>query len=312
MKIVFIRGLGAPLGRKFRLFSFVVGLGTLIVFGGAMLSVGYQLGLADAEFPEHQLVRSLKATFDAERRMLQDARSKTGEQVDALALRVGRLQAQLLRLDALGQRLVEVGKLDRGEFDFTTKPAMGGPQGGENETAQQAIPGLLQELAQLESKIESRQQQLVLLEDLILNSNLEQALHPTGRPISKGWISSYYGMRNDPFTGKRAMHKGMDFAGKKGSNVIAVAAGVVTKAEQHHGYGLLVEINHGKGYVTRYGHNEEILVAVGDRVKQGQAIGKMGSSGRSTGPHVHFEVLRHGKVVDPTRYIRKKREQDKA
>jgi murein DD-endopeptidase MepM/ murein hydrolase activator NlpD len=119
-------------------------------------------------------------------------------------------------------------------------------------------------------------------------------------------------MRNDPFTGKRTMHKGIDFAGKEGSDVVAVAAGVVTWAGVQNGYGMLVEINHGKGYVTRYGHNKALLVQVGDRVKQGQTIGKMGSTGRSTGPHVHFEVIHNDKVVNPTKYIQDERNRDNA
>jgi murein DD-endopeptidase MepM/ murein hydrolase activator NlpD len=145
-----------------------------------------------------------------------------------------------------------------------------------------------------------------------MNSNLGEIIHPMGQPVKHGFISSLYGMRNDPFTGKRTMHKGVDFAGKEGSDVVAVAAGVVTQASMQSGYGMLVEINHGKGYVTRYGHNKELLVEVGDRVKPGQVIGKMGSTGRSTGPHVHFEVLLNDKVVNPTKYIKAERHKDNA
>ena len=215
------------------------------------------------------------------------------------------MQSHLLRLDALGERLVEIGHLDKGEFDFDESPAMGGPEYTETSENETLMPGLLHELDLLQDKISSREQQLNLMEDLIMNSNLEETIHPAGKPITKGWISSYYGMRNDPFTGKRAMHKGVDFAGKEGTDVVAVAAGVVTWAEKRGGYGSMVEINHGKGYVTRYGHNKELLVEIGDRVKQGQVIAKMGSSGRSTGPHVHFEVLKNGKSVNPAKYIRK-------
>jgi murein DD-endopeptidase MepM/ murein hydrolase activator NlpD len=188
---------------------------------------------------------------------------------------------------------------------------MGGPESNEVEVDSN-LSTLLQDLELLEQKISSREMQLNLLEELIMNANLEQAIHPTGQPIRHGWISSYYGMRNDPFTGKRTMHKGIDFAGKEGSDVIAVAAGVVTQATKKPGYGFVVEINHGKGYVTRYGHNKALLVKVGDRVKQGQTIGKMGSSGRSTGPHVHFEVILNDKVVNPTKYIQAERNQDNA
>lgn len=285
--------------------AIILGLG--LFFGIAMLWTGYQMGVDDAEFPEHQLVTSLKNSFLQERQFLQDAKLETQSGIDALAVRVGQIQSQLLRLDALGERLVTIGGLDKGEFSFETLPAIGGPDTKSSLNQTSALPDLLMEMEQLESIIEQRQQQLNLVEDLIMNSNLEDSLHPAGRPVKKGWISSYFGMRNDPFTGKRSMHKGMDFAGKNGSEVVAVAAGVVTWADDRYGYGKLVEVNHGKGYITRYGHNDEIKVEIGERVKQGQVIATMGSTGRSTGPHVHFEVVHRGKIVDPTKYILSKR-----
>ncbi|MEJ2692869.1 MAG: M23 family metallopeptidase [Candidatus Thiodiazotropha sp.] len=269
------------------------------------------MGLADAEFPEHQLVVSLKRTFAEERQLLNDTRADAQSEIDAMAMRMGQLQSRLLRLDALGERLVEMGRLDKGEFSFEEPPALGGPEGGV-ASDQSALPDLLVEMQTLDQMIEDRQHQLALVEDLIMNSNLEESLHPAGRPIAKGWISSYFGMRNDPFTGKRAMHKGMDFAGKVGSDVVAVAAGVVTWAGERYGYGAMVEINHGKGIVTRYGHNKKLLVEVGDRIKQGQVIATMGSSGRSTGPHVHFEVMKNGRAVNPSKYIQSKRTREKA
>jgi murein DD-endopeptidase MepM/ murein hydrolase activator NlpD len=132
---------------------------------------------------------------------------------------------------------------------------------------------------------------------------LNQAIRPDGRPVVEGYISSYYGERQDPFNGHEAMHKGVDFAGVMGSQVVAVAAGVVTRAEGQAGYGNLVEINHGNGFVTRYGHNQKVLVGVGDTVVRGQSIALMGSTGRSTGPHVHFEVLRNGRQVNPIAFV---------
>lgn len=312
MKIIFLNGIGQACSTAMRcLYASVI---TLLVglFGFGMMLGGYQMGLSDAEFPEHQLVRSLERTFAHERQLLEDVRADTQSEIDAMAVRMGQLQSQLLRLDALGERLVEIGRLDKGEFSFDEPPALGGPEGLEPVNQQSALPGLLVEMNSLEEMIENRQHQLALVEDLIMNSNLEESLHPAGRPIAKGWISSYFGMRTDPFSGKRAMHNGMDFAGKKGSDVVAVAAGVVTWAGNRYGYGEMIEINHGKGLVTRYGHNEKLLVQVGDRIKQGQVIATMGSSGRSTGPHVHFEVLKRGKTVNPIKYIQSKRTRDAA
>jgi murein DD-endopeptidase MepM/ murein hydrolase activator NlpD len=271
--------------------------------------LGYNEGVSNIEFPEHQLVTSLKNTFAGERRALKDLRNDAQNQIDAISVRMGEVESRLLRLDALGERMVEMGGLDKDAFDFDELPALGGPGPGEEAiTDISALPDLVRHLQLLEESIDSREQQLTLVEDLILNTSLQDAIHPAGRPIKKGWISSYFGMRNDPFTGKRNMHRGMDFAGKEGSEVVAVAAGVITWAGERYGYGKLVEINHGKGYITRYGHNKTLEVEVGDRVRQGQTISRMGSSGRSTGPHVHFEVLRNGKVVDPLKYVERKRQ----
>ncbi len=312
MKIIYLRGIGKSCSTTGRCLSAITLLGLLCVFGAGMLWTGYRMGVQDVTFPEHQLVRSLRDTFTQERRVLEDTRTDAQERIDGLAMRLGQLQANLLRLDALGQRLVDIGSLDKGEFSFEAPSAVGGPLVDEVAKSQSVLPEILKDMDSLEVLIVNREQQLMLLEDLIMNSELEKSVHPAGRPVAKGWISSYYGMRNDPFTGKRTMHKGMDFAGKKDSDVVAVAAGVVTKAGEQSGYGYLIEINHGKGYVTRYGHNSKINVKIGDRVQQGQTIGSMGSTGRSTGPHVHFEVLRNGKTVNPTKYIRTKRTEARA
>ena len=138
---------------------------------------------------------------------------------------------------------------------------------------------------------------------MILARELKEEIHPEGRPVATGFISSYFGERADPFDGTEAFHKGVDFAGTAGSNVVAVAAGVVTWAGERSGYGKLIEISHGDGFVTRYAHNERTLVTVGQTVKRGERIALMGSTGRSTGPHVHFEVLRNGRQVNPLSFI---------
>lgn len=312
MKFIFLRDMRQICKKAMKCLYVSVLVGVVGLFGTGMLGLGYRIGIEDVKFPQHQLLSSLQQVFAQERLLLKDAKLDAQGQIDALALRIGQLQSHLLRLDALGERLVEIGQLDQGEFSFSESPAIGGPEITDSTESDSAVPDLLQELDMLERKISSRELQLNLLEDLIMNANLEETIHPTGQPVKNGFISSLYGLRNDPFTGKRTMHKGIDFAGKEGSDVVAVAAGVVTLAGALNGYGMLVEINHGKGYITRYGHNKELLVAVGDRVKQGQTIAKMGSTGRSTGPHVHFEVIHNDKVVNPTKYIQDERNQDNA
>jgi len=225
-------------------------------------------------------------------------------ELDALTLRIGQMQAQMLRLNALGERLVGQADLDRNEFNFDVVPAIGGPDEMQDK---QSVPfsDFLSMLDQLDSELEDRQEMLSVLEVLLMSRSLHERVMPSGKPVEEGWLSSRYGKRSDPFTGKQDFHKGLDFAGKKGADVLAVGDGVVSWSGKRSGYGNLVEINHGNGYVTRYGHNQRHLVEVGDTVKKGQQVAMMGSSGRSTGPHVHFEVLRNGKRVDPAKYIGK-------
>ena len=232
------------------------------------------------------------------------ARRDAQADIDALTLRLGKMQGQMLRLNALGERLVDQGDLDKDEFDFDAVPAVGGP-GDELEVQSVPLADFLSMLDMLDSEMQDREQKLSVLESLLMSRSLRERVMPSGRPIAEGWLSSKYGKRNDPFTGKQDFHKGLDFAGKKGSEVIAVGDGVVSWAGKRTGYGNLIEVNHGNGYTTRYGHNQRHLVEVGEKVQKGQQIALMGSTGRSTGPHVHFEVLHNGKTVNPSKYIAK-------
>lgn len=241
-------------------------------------------------------------TLEDQRRQIDSAREQADAHLNALALRLGQLQAQMLRVDALGERLTKMADLDAAEFDFGQLPAQGGPAPA-TELPDTELPDFLEALEALSRQLEDRQRKLAVLEKLVMHENLKDQVVPAGRPIRKGWISSRFGKRTDPFTGKPAHHHGMDFAGKAGSEVVAVAAGVVTWSGKRSGYGQMVEIDHGNGYLTRYGHNQENLVQVGEKVRKGQTIARMGSSGRSTGPHVHFEVSRNGRTVDPVKYI---------
>jgi len=159
-------------------------------------------------------------------------------------------------------------------------------------------------MAQLGTQLDDREAQLGVLQNVLSNQNLSDRVYPKGRPVLSGYMSSYFGRRTDPFTGKPANHQGVDFAGKAGAEIIAVADGVVTWSSDRYGFGNLVEINHGNGYSTRYAHNEENLVAVGEEVRKGQTVALMGDTGRATGPNLHFEVLRNGQRVNPANFIR--------
>jgi murein DD-endopeptidase MepM/ murein hydrolase activator NlpD len=269
----------------------------LAVVLAAVLYTGIRLGGDELEY-----VAEWQDITRRQQDQIATARSVAQADLDALTLRIGQMQAQMLRLNALGERLVSQAALDSGEFDFDTAPAVGGPQNPlESESAR--YPDFLSMLDELSAEMEDREQKLSVLESLLMNRSLRERVMPSGRPVEEGWLSSKYGKRNDPFTGKSDFHKGLDFAGKKGSTVVAVADGVVTWSGRRTGYGNLIEISHGDGYVTRYGHNQSHLVELGATVRKGQQIALMGSSGRSTGPHVHFEVLRDGKTVNPAKFI---------
>jgi murein DD-endopeptidase MepM/ murein hydrolase activator NlpD len=271
----------------------------LVVLGSAFV-LGVQLGRG----AHGTLTLSDPASFGKvlaqQKQQISDLKQQLQLKVDAMAMRLGEMNAHVTRLDALGKRLTEMADIDSREFNFDRDPPTGGPE-GEGVSAQ--IPDLSHMLVQMEQKVSLRESQLAALENVILARELKEEIHPEGRPVSNGFISSYFGEREDPFDGREAFHKGVDFAGDKGSSVVAVAAGVVTWAGERSGFGKLVEISHGDGYVTRYGHAERTLVTVGQTVTRGQPVALMGSTGRSTGPHVHFEVLRNGRQVDPLSFI---------
>ncbi|MDP3859379.1 MAG: M23 family metallopeptidase [Stagnimonas sp.] len=266
-------------------------------FGMGHLSSG-QTGLLPAP-----LAKRWNSEISAQRSELAQVRSAAEENTRALARRIAQLNAQMMRLNAAGERMVKVADLDPGEFNFDQPPAVGGPEGEDVFDVAANQDPLLQALERFETRLSDRERQLRVLEDLLLAGRLQREVRPSGWPVASGFISSLFGYRTDPFTGRGAYHEGMDFAGREGSEVLSVAAGIVSFAGDRSGYGTLVEINHGNGYVTRYGHNSRVLVKVGETVRKGQRVARMGSSGRSTGPHVHFEVLLNGSVVNPQQYI---------
>lgn len=282
------------------------------VAGAAFISVlslavvtGYLVGQGEDSGLQQDDMVALRAGLENQHRELTVMRVSAEEHIDALALRMGELNAHVIRLNALGSRLTGMADLDNGEFDFRNAPALGGPaELPDRAGATGQLPRLLANYELLEATLEGQVQQLNTLERLMLNRKLSDRAYPRGRPVKSGWLSSYFGKRSDPLSGKSSWHKGVDFAGKRGDPVIAVSDGVVSYSGDRYGYGNLVEVRHGNGYVTRYGHNQENLVAVGDTVGQGQTIALIGATGRSTGPHVHFEVHRNGQVVDPAKYIR--------
>ena len=268
-----------------------------------VFTAGLLAGRMSQPDPEQAIFSELRAELAAQQAELDAIRDTSGRNHDALAARLGQLSAHIIRLDALGQRLVGMAGLEDGEFNFGAEPALGGPEAIEHAASLQSgeITVLLDDL---DHQIQDRSRQLDILEALMFNRRLSEAASIEGRPIRGGWMSSGFGYRTDPFTGKRSFHRGLDFVSPKGSDVLAVAAGVVTFSGKLANYGYMVEIDHGNGLVTRYGHNNENLVAVGDAVQKGEVIALVGSTGRSTAPHVHLEVYDNGRPVNPRQYLR--------
>ena len=192
-----------------------------------------------------------------------------------------------------------------GEFDFSGPPAVGGPSVPLRTDSEPSVLEINTQYDALEGYFAGREVQFEVLAVLLSSEQLRTESTPAGRPIRSGWQSSSFGSRIDTISGKRAWHTGADFAGRKGSDILAVASGVVSWSGVKAGYGTMIEVSHGDGLSTRYAHNQENLVTLGDLVRRGDVIALMGSSGRSTGPHVHFEIFKHGRAVDPASYVRR-------
>ncbi len=268
--------------------------------GTAGFLVGQRAGTAVTAVPA-----AWQARLAEQQAELAAVREQTSAEVNAMTRRLAHLKSDVTRLDALGRKLVDVSNIDAEEFDFGSTPGIGGP---ETDTARGLDAAELEEeVASMAQVLEERERQLSVLDDVLAERRLDAASTPAGEPIIEGWMSSTYGYREDPFSGKRAWHGGVDFAGREGSPIHAVGAGVVTYSGERWGYGNLVEVTHGDGYVTRYGHNARILVEEGEVVRRGDQIAEMGSTGRSTGPHVHLEVLKDGESVNPWKYVQAER-----
>lgn len=225
------------------------------------------------------------------------------QQIRVMNARIAELQARLMRLDALGQHLAESANLKEGEFNFDSKGPSGGPL-VEDLTVLGDRMDLQLRLQSLAGEIERRETQLQALDSVLAGQRRQDNRQLLGNlPVRQGTITSTFGYRSDPFTGRAAFHAGMDFSGPEGTDIYAVAPGVVTYAGLKSGYGNVVEIDHGTGYVTRYAHARSVAVRVGDRVSRDQLIAFMGNTGRSTGTHLHYEVLQGNRQIDPSTFV---------
>jgi murein DD-endopeptidase MepM/ murein hydrolase activator NlpD len=227
------------------------------------------------------------------------------QSLDAMAVRLGQMQAQLQRLDGLGARLAKLSGMKPQEFSFGQKPAQGGPLLTVPPQQDISLESMFDQMDELGALLGDRSDKLVALETLLQQDKLDKKMLPSVAPITVSWYSSNFGWRIDPFTGKNAMHEGVDYMVPAGTPVYASAGGVVVFAGLHPQYGNMVEIDHGNQIITRYAHASKLLVKVGEVVRRGHEIARVGSTGRSTGNHLHFEVRYRGTAQNPVRFLEK-------
>ena len=220
-----------------------------------------------------------------------------------MATRVGELQAQLVRLDALGERVQGLAGVRPEEFNFREKPGRGGAEPSSHPSRELGVQEFQQMLDGLARDVEHRADYFNVVESALMRERVQAKLLPTSQPVAVGYNASSFGWRFDPFNGRSTFHEGIDFAAPTGTSIAAAAGGVVVTSEYHHQFGNMLEVDHGNGIVTRYAHASRLLVRVGDIVRRGQHVADVGSTGRSTGAHLHFEVLVMGVQQDPSKFL---------
>ncbi len=262
------------------------------------LAGGYFVG---AEWGRETLRAQWQDEIEEQRRLLSEDSAVWGAELALLTGKIGLFEARLTRLDILGSQLVDLYGLDQEEFNFLSGPGIGGNAADGHGIDSLRMTSLMKGL---DARIKARELQLSILKEVIGKDELAKEMRPVGWPVSTGgWLSSKFGYRISPFSGRREYHSGVDIAGVEGMPIYAVASGVVKYARKFKNYGNLVEIDHGNSYSTRYGHNQINLVTEGQVVKQGDIIALLGNTGRSTGPHLHFEVLKDNRQINPRKYL---------
>jgi murein DD-endopeptidase MepM/ murein hydrolase activator NlpD len=279
-----------------------------VLFGiGAMVALVFVLSASMAYFgfrhaAEIKLPFLQSLLLDAQHKEKEKEQSFVRENLNAMAVKLGQMQAQLMRLDALGERLSALSGIKPQEFRFTEQPGRGGAQPS-TPPYDFSVDEFSRQLSLLSRHMENRTDHLDVLESQLFDAQIKKKLMPTMQPVNASYNASSFGWRPDPFTGMNAMHEGVDFIADVGTPIFSAAGGVVVFAEFHPQYGNLIEIDHGNEFTTRYAHASRLLVKAGDLVQRGKKIAEVGTTGRSTGPHLHFEVRFKGVAQNPTRFL---------
>ena len=252
--------------------------------------------------PEYRI--AVETRVSEQQQEMSKTRDYVRKHMDVLGRRVGSLQAQVSRIKAVEQRIADTSGINLEDFQFEQDPPIGGV--AVNDTVDSEQVDIENAIVAIEQELSLRESEIAAVDFLLSRSSLETQQTPAGWPVKGGWVSSKFGMRLHPISGKKQFHKGVDIPGKEGSSVLAVADGVVLRSEKASTYGWVIEIDHGDGYTTLYSHNRKNLVSQGETVTKGQAIAEVGSTGLSTGPHIHFEVSKNNRTINPVRYLYRK------
>ena len=284
----------------------LVGAGIALVLLVLALSSG-MLYITIRHAAENKLPLLESLVMAAQEQRARQTETFLRQNLNAMAVKLGEMQAQLMRLDALGERLVALSGLKSSEFRFNEVPGRGGAIPAGNPPRNLSLEQFNEQLEQLMQRMENRTDTLGIMESQLFDAKVKRKLMPTIPPVETSWSASSFGWRIDPITGMQAMHEGVDFMADTGTPIFAAAGGIVVAAEYHHQYGNMVEIDHGNDFITRYAHASRTLVKVGDVVQRGRKIAEVGSTGRTTGPHLHFEVRYKGVAQNPARFLQASR-----
>lgn len=270
---------------------------TVVVLSSSMFYLVFRHA-AEIKLP---LVQSL--LLSAQEQQSQNAKDFVRENLNAMAVRLGQMQAQLMRLDALGERLGALAGVKPQEFRLSDPPGRGGALSTTIPAQDLSMHDFTWQLDALSKHMENRYDYMGILENRLFDAKVKRKLMPTVKPVDVNWNASSFGWRIDPITGQQALHEGVDFLVDTGTPIHAAAGGLVVVAEFHPQYGYMIDIDHGNDFTTRYAHASKLLVKAGDLVQRGGTIAESGSTGRSTGPHVHFEVRYKGVAQNPNRFL---------
>ena len=267
-----------------------------------LLAMGLNyLSLRYADKIDSPSLRSLVLSVQQEEH--QKTQSYLRDSLNAMAVRMGQMQAQLLRLDSVGERLAELSGIKPQEFLFKQSPGQGGMLSNlpSQDMTFVEFNNKIQELSHL---LDDRADKFGALDSVLMQDRLKKKMLPSIMPVSTRWYSSGFGVRIDPFTGRSVFHEGVDFTAATGTAIVAAAGGVVVYSDYHPEYGNMIDVDHGNDLVSRYAHASKRLVKLGQVVVRGQKIAEVGSTGRSTGPHLHFEVRHRGLPQNPSRFLK--------